>query len=89
MQDEWITQAARDFARRHVFECELQEKGLPIPVIWMEDAIVHTEERPWCDDKLCPCHYDQKQYGTTIDQPYTDGLITIDEGNALYRGRNI
>ena len=57
MQQEWITQAARDFARRHVYECELMEEGMPIPVIWMEDALVHTDENSYeCDDPDCICH---------------------------------
>ena len=87
--NDWITEVARKFARRHVYECELQEEGLPIPVIWMEDAIIHTDERPYCTDQTCPCHYDQRQYSTTIDRPFEDGLLTYEEGNALYRGRNV
>lgn len=29
------------------------------PVIPMLDPIIHTEARPFCDDKSCPCHADR------------------------------
>lgn len=83
-----IRHIARNFARRHVFECEVMLEGEPV-LIPMEDPLVHTKERPYCDDRLCPCHYDQRQYNTTIDRPFEDGLITRDEGTDLFRGRNI
>jgi hypothetical protein len=25
-------------------------------VIPMEDELIHTEERPYCNDQACPCH---------------------------------
>ena len=54
--NDWITEAAREFAARHVFECELMLEGLAV-LIQTED-IWHTEEEPYCPDGSCPCHDD-------------------------------
>jgi len=86
-----IRRIAEKFAKRHVMECELIEEFMPIPVIPYagDDEELHTDDHPFCGDLACPCRYDQEQYGTAIDQPYTDGLMTLSEGSALFRGRNI
>jgi len=85
-----IRHIARKFAARHVFEVQLMEEGLPVCIPYAgDDEEIHTNDHPFCGDKLCPCRYDQQQYGATIDQPYTDGLLTLSEGSALFRGENI
>jgi hypothetical protein len=32
-------------------------------VIPMEDELVHTQERPYCNDPLCPCHTAAQENG--------------------------
>ena len=87
MSQEWITAAARDFARRHVFECELMQEGLAVLI--RTDEIIHTDEEPFCGDESCPCHYDQQLYGECILTPFMDGLMTFSEANALRWGENV
>lgn len=31
-----------------------------IPVIPLEDVLLHTSTRPFCLDSTCPCHEDQE-----------------------------
>lgn len=84
---DWITEAARDFAARHVAECELMQEGLAVVI--RVDAIIHTEEEPYCADESCPCHYDQQNYAECILTPFMDGLMTFSEANALRWGENV
>ena len=77
MQQEWITEAARDFAARHVEECELMLEGEPV-IIGTDHSRMryeprHTPDRPFCDQESCPCHYDQGQYDSLVEQPVAMG----------------
>ncbi len=38
--------------------------GQPVLIVFivmMEDAPVHTNEHPYCDDRLCPCHDEEME----------------------------
>lgn len=87
MKQEWVTEAARDFAHRYVFECELMSEGLEvlIPV----DELIHTDETPYCTDESCPCHDDAQLYGEYVLTPFMDGLQTFAEANELRWGEHV
>lgn len=34
---------------------------LVLPVIPMDDPIIHTDGSPFCDDMHCPCHCDKQE----------------------------
>jgi hypothetical protein len=94
MNQEWVTQAARDFAAKHLAECELMEEGLAVIIDYDQSrlryaAIRHTDLQPYCDDESCPCHEDMFNYGECILTPFMDGLMTFSEANALRWGENI
>lgn len=89
MKQDWITQAARDFASRHVFECELMQEGEPVLIGNDGQEPLHTDEAPYCWDSECPCHDDAQLYGEHVLTPFMDGLQTFAEANALRWGENI
>jgi hypothetical protein len=35
-------------------------------VIPMEDELIHTQERPYCNDPACPCHKPEKELTTNV-----------------------
>lgn len=59
-----------------------------IPIIPMEDELVHTDDHPFCDDKMCFCHSDFEAVWLLTTQ-HSTGLMTKDETLRLYRGENV
>ena len=39
----------------------------------------HTDEHPFCDDPECGCKLDMDLHLVHIDEPYLDGLLTVEE----------
>jgi hypothetical protein len=59
----------------------------PLPVVLMEDDLVHTASRPFCFiDDQCPCHEDPLLIAE-VEQAVRDGLLTPDEATNLVAGR--
>ena len=66
-------------------------------VVEMEDEQLHTDEHPFCDDILCPCHMTiDPDTGNTTDYylehiriPYQAGLLSRDEKERIYNGWHI
>ncbi len=56
-----------------------------IPIIPMEDPLVHTSSRPFCADMRCPCHEDWDNRKALNDQYYA-GLLTWSEAIRMYQG---
>lgn len=58
-----------------------------IPVVPMEDDLIHTSEYPFCflDDR-CLCHEDSLMIAE-VDQAVTAGLLTPDEATNFVAGR--
>jgi hypothetical protein len=58
-----------------------------IPVVLMEDDLIHTSERPFCFiDEQCPCHRDQLLI-SEVEQAVLDGLLTPKEATNFVAGR--
>jgi hypothetical protein len=61
----------------------------PIPIPYEEgDEIIHTDDHLFCDDPTCPCH----EENDSIEQVQTwisDGLITAEDADRLYRGMTV
>lgn len=65
-----------------------QEHHDPI-VIPMEDALIHTEEHPFCFlDPTCGCHEDPLLIAE-VAQDVIDGLLTPQEATDLVSGKLI
>lgn len=58
-------------------------------VVLMLDELVHTNERPFCGDVMCPCHSDPQLNQEYFMQPYMDGLLTKVEAVQLWYGRQV
>lgn len=58
-----------------------------VPVI-LVDFIIHDEAHPFCDDPDCPCHGDPETF-KLVDRPYKDGLLTSQEAERLFLGRQV
>lgn len=58
--------------------------------VWpeMDEQAVHTPERPFCWDMTCWCHTNQEAIAETA-QYVTDGLLSSEEANHLFRGRMV
>ncbi len=58
--------------------------------VWpeMPEQVVHTPERPFCFDMTCWCHTNQDAIAETA-QYVTDGLLSSEEADRLYRGRMV
>lgn len=59
-----------------------------IPVIRMEDELLHTADKPFCCDMKCPCKGDQEAFWQ-VQQFIKDGLMTVDEATLFYCGRTV
>jgi hypothetical protein len=59
------------------------DDSIPIP---MEDALVHTDEYPFCDDPSCWCHEDETLIAEIAAQ-VEGGLLTPEEATDLVNGR--
>jgi hypothetical protein len=58
-----------------------------VPIIPMEDELVHTAEYPFCFiDEQCPCHEDHLLI-EEVAQAVTDGLMTPGEATDFVAGR--
>lgn len=74
-----------------IYAVHLIEKPQEPFTVIMETALVHTDEHPFCDDAVCPCHSDMslegcRYYGIHISEPLEDGLMTWVEADRLFRG---
>jgi hypothetical protein len=58
-----------------------------VPVVPMEDDLVHTSEHPFCFiDDQCP-HHDDPLSVSEVEQAVLDGLLTPDEATNFVAGR--
>lgn len=57
-----------------------------VPVIPMEDDLLHTNETPFCSDVICSCHEDPLLIVQVVSF-VEDGLLTPTEATALVAGR--
>jgi len=58
-----------------------------VPVVPMEDDLVHTCEHPFCFiDDQCPYH-DDSPLVSEVEQAVLDGLLTPDEATNFVAGR--
>jgi hypothetical protein len=53
------------------------------------DELIHTDERPFCQDMTCPCHEDQELIEEYIAEHLRTGHLTEREAKRLYRGQQI
>lgn len=60
-----------------------------VPVVWMEDEIIHTIFHPFCGDDLCPCHADFATHDREIMQPWVNGLLTEEESDRIFYGKQV
>jgi hypothetical protein len=56
-----------------------------LPVIPMEDDLLHTEEHPFCWNPSCGCHEDPILLAP-LTQAVLDGLLTPDEATRFVNG---
>jgi len=59
-----------------------------LPVIPIEDAVLHTDKHPFCCNDTCPCRDDQEAL-TTVNAAVVNGLLTPDEAIAFIQGRTV
>lgn len=76
---------AEELIRR---ECDIAD-ALAVIVIQCEDEIIHTNERPFCGDWQCPCHFDEEYVWEHHTQPYRSGLLTWEEAGRLLYGKQV
>lgn len=63
-----------------------------VPVIPVEDALLHTADQPVCFDPTCPCHHNEQLLNAFANQVYEyilDGTLTAFEGELLLEGRTV
>ncbi|MBA2287658.1 MAG: hypothetical protein H0W02_19455 [Ktedonobacteraceae bacterium] len=65
-----------------------EEEYTVIPVIPMEDPLVHTAAHPFCTDPCCPCHEEQAFITPVYDQ-YQEGLLTEQEATNIVNGKTV
>jgi hypothetical protein len=59
-----------------------------IPVIPVEDDIVHTTTHPYCSDPTCDCHEDEALIAQ-VNQAVADGFLTAEEATRLVKGEQL
>lgn len=53
------------------------------------DERIHTDERPFCSDPLCPCHHDPNYKWEHVGQFLVAGKLTEDEAVRLFSGQSL
>lgn len=56
-------------------------------VILMEDAIIHTDDHPFCPDWSCTCHEGDQESIARVNSWVQAGLMTPQEATAYILGR--
>ena len=51
------------------------------------DPVVHTQEKPFCRDRTCPCHELDRDSIAKVYQWYREGLITAQDATDIINGR--
>lgn len=59
-----------------------------LPVIPVEDELLHTSEKPFCWDSRCPCH-EEGLFISEVAQAVQSGLMTPDEATDFVAGRTV
>ena len=59
-----------------------------IPVILVEDEILHTRDKPFCWDSACRCHRDETLF-RQVPQFVLDGLMTPHEAMLFIAGKTV
>lgn len=63
-----------------------------IPVIPMENDLLHTPDQPICFDPTCSCHRNdelQNEFANVVYDFLLDGLLTVKEAEMLLEGRTV
>lgn len=61
----------------------------PIPIPYEDgDEFIHTDDHPFCDELDCLCHEDQEALAQ-VQTWITDGLITAEDADRIYRGMTV
>lgn len=50
-----------------------------IPLVPMEDRMIHSDDHPFCGDATCPCRNDIELFNEFINEPVLNGLLTTEE----------
>lgn len=80
--DAWIRAVSKENAAQAVED----ERCVPVIVV---DFVIHDEAHPFCDDVLCPCHADLATHSRAIMQPWVNGLLTEDESDRIWYGKQV
>jgi len=62
------------------------EKYYTVPVIPVDDDLLHTTDKPFCYDGTCGCHEDPLLI-SEVAHFVDDGLLTPDEATDFVAGR--
>ncbi len=65
-----------------------REESHPIVVPMEEDALLHTQEHPFCSDPSCPCKEDSELL-SDVAQAVEQGLLTPDEATRVVLGQTL
>lgn len=65
----------------------MQQQDRPIPIT-VEDDILHTQESPFCDHPMCPCH-EGSELLSDVAQAIDQGLLTPDEAIRVVMGTTV
>jgi hypothetical protein len=49
------------------------------------DGIIHTAERPFCNDRNCPCHTGED--AKELNRLFFEGLVSLEEAARIMEGR--
>src|SRR5438132_1414173 len=66
-------------------ECAVWDQLQATPS-YCERFAAHTNDRPFCQDMACGCHYDGKLVQEHLLQPVADGALTSQEAMRHWRG---
>ena len=63
---------------------EIDNFSIVVPV----DYLLHTPEKPFCYDAMCPCHEDDLLI-EEVSLHVQDGLLTADEATDFVNGKGV
>ena len=59
-----------------------------LPIVLMEDPLLHTADHPFCSDLSCPCHRDHLLIAE-VHQKVAQGLLTAGEATRVVMGLQV
>lgn len=69
-------------------ECDIADELVVLAIQYEEGEIIHTDDKPFCDDPSCGCH-DDREAINAVNEAFEAGILTQEEATRLMAGKQV